>query len=265
MTARLEDLRSLLIDMDGVLWRGDETLPGVKPFFDFLDAKGISFILVTNNATRRSQHTINRLAGLGIQVHPSQVLTSAEATARWIKKNLPAVSRIFVVGEQALIDELTEVGLYVVQTNADAVVVGLDRGLTYDKLSHAALEIRGGAKFIATNTDLTLPTEEGLVPGSGSIVAALVAATDSKPVVIGKPYRPMFTLALDSLGTGPEKTAMLGDRLDTDIEGAANAGLKTILVLTGVSTLSEAETNSIKPDFIFADLPELTGTWAKDL
>lgn len=264
MSARLGDLRSLLIDMDGVLWRGDETLPGVTDFFDFLDKENLSFILVTNNATRRSDHTINRLAGLGVKVQPSQVLTSAEATARWVKTNLPGVSKIVVVGEQALIDELTQAGFSIVQENADAVVVGLDRGLTYDKLSRAALEIRAGAKFIATNTDLTLPTEKGLVPGSGSIVAALVAATGVEPVVIGKPFRPMFSLALDSLHTAPESTAMLGDRLDTDIDGASRAGLKTILVLTGVSTRLEAETNPIRPDFIFADLPELIDAWAKD-
>ena len=114
------------------------------------------------------------------------------------------------------------------------------------------------AQFIATNADRTLPTEQGLIPGAGSLVAALVAATDVQPLVIGKPARPMFELALALAATDPQHTAMLGDRLDTDIDGAAAVGLKTILVLTGVSTPAEAERNAVKPDFIFDDLPTFT-------
>lgn len=265
MTVRLNSLRALLIDMDGVLWVGNELLPGVADFFRFLQTHGIAYLLVTNNATRRPQYSVERLQSLGVNVSPNNVLTSADATARWIVNAHPSIKRVYVIGEKALVDALTEAGLECVEQSADAVVVGLDRGLTYERLKRATLEIRAGAKFIATNADKTLPTEDGLIPGAGSLLAALVAAADTEPIIIGKPHRPMFDLALDLLRTPREQTAMLGDRLDTDIDGAAACGLKTIMVLTGVSTATEAAQNPIKPDLIFQDLPALQRAWEHGL
>jgi 4-nitrophenyl phosphatase len=176
---------------------------------------------------------------------------------------MPDCKRVYVIGEQALLDSLRDGGFELVERDADAVVVGLDRALTYQKLERATLEIRRGAKFIATNRDHTLPTEKGLIPGAGSIIAALVAATDVEPIVIGKPGHPMFELALAITRTNPETTAMLGDRLDTDIDGAAELGLTTILVLTGVSTRADAEQNRAKPDVIVDDLPTLVRVWSQ--
>jgi len=261
MNRTLQTLRALLIDMDGVLWVGEQMLPGVAAFFAFLDANDIRYVLVSNNATRRADFTVDRLARANISIPPSRVLTSADATPRWLTQHMPDLRRAYVIGEAALQQALGESGIQVVESDADAVIVGLDRQLTYEKLKCAALEIRRGAKFIATNTDRTLPTEQGLTPGSGSIVAALVAATDQQPFVIGKPGRPMFELGMAMAGATSETTAMLGDRLDTDIDGAAEVGLRTIMVLTGVSTRAEAESNAVKPDFIFADLPALQNAW----
>jgi 4-nitrophenyl phosphatase len=208
---------------------------------------------------------VERLGQLGISITPDHALTSAEAAPRWLKRTMPELKRVYMVGEQALADSLQEQGIELVEQNADAVVVGLDRTVTYDKLKRATLEIRRGAKFIATNTDRTLPTEEGLTPGAGSLIAALVAATDTEPILIGKPGRPMFDIALELAGTSARETAMLGDRLDTDIDGAAAAGLKTIMVLTGVSTRAEAERNSVKPDCLVEDLHALARIWAAAL
>jgi 4-nitrophenyl phosphatase len=261
MSAPLAALRALLIDMDGVLWVGSRSLPGVAPFFEFLRAARIRFLLVTNNATRRAGYSVERMKELGVDVDVSQVLTAGGAAARWLTARHPEIRRVYVIGERALQDELREAGLDLVQHGADAVVVGLDRGLTYERLERATLEIRGGARFIATNGDKTLPTEKGLTPGAGAIVAAVRAATDIEPTVIGKPHRPLFDLALELLETPPEQTAMLGDRLDTDIEGAARSGLKTILVLTGVSTAEEAAQYTVKPDMIVPDLPALVRAW----
>ncbi|MBI4675585.1 MAG: HAD-IIA family hydrolase [Chloroflexi bacterium] len=263
MTQSLAPLRALLIDMDGVLWVGNQTLPGVAAFFAFLQEHRIRYVLVSNNATRRADSIVERLRGAGIPAATQNVLTSADATPRWMQQQLPDLKRAFVIGETALVQALSDAHIEIVRQDADAVVVGLDRHVNYEKLKRAALEIRRGAKFIATNTDRTLPTEEGLTPGAGSIVAALVAATDVAPLVIGKPARPMFQLALEITGTSPQETAMLGDRLDTDIDGAAQVGLKTILVLTGVSTRAEAEKNHHKPDFIFDDLTALQEAWTE--
>lgn len=261
MSSELRSLRGLLIDMDGVLWVGSQTLPGVAPFFRFLRQYEIQFLLVTNNATRRAAYSVERMQDLGVDVSTAQVLTSADATARWIAARHPEIRRVYVVGEQALREALAEAGLTLVEQGADAVVVGLDRTLTYERLERATLQIRAGARFIATNGDLTLPTEKGLTPGAGSIVAALRAATDAEPIVVGKPYLPMFDLALDLLKTSPGETAMLGDRLDTDIEGAARRGMVTIMVLTGVSTAEQAAHYPVKPDYIFENLPVLQHAW----
>lgn len=263
MTLDLPALRALLIDLDGVLWVGNQMLPGVVEFFAFLDAHQIRYILVSNNATRRADYTVERLRPLGVSVSADRVLTSADATARWLEQKMPQVKRVYIVGEQALRDALGDVHIEIVDRGADAVVVGLDRQITYEKLKRATLELRNGAIFIATNADRTLPTEEGLIPGAGSLVAALVAAADVEPIVIGKPARPMFELALELAGTSLAETAMLGDRLDTDIDGAAQAGLKTIMVLSGVSSRAEADQNRARPDLIVDDLPALTRIWAQ--
>lgn len=263
MGLALENIRALLIDLDGVLWVGNRPLPGVAEFFSFLDKHKIHYVLVSNNATRRADYTVGRVRDMGVMIDPHNVLTSAEATPRWLKQKMPEIGKVYVIGERALRDALSEMGFELVEQDADAVVVGLDRELSYEKLKRATLEIRRGARFIATNTDRTLPTEEGLTPGAGSLVAALAAATDVEPLVIGKPGRPMFELALEITDSTPQETAMLGDRLDTDIDGAADMGLKTIMVLTGVSTRAEAEQNRAIPDLIVADLPTLTRVWAQ--
>lgn len=265
MSVPLAALRALLIDMDGVLWVGSRSLPGVAPFFEFLRAAHIRFLLVTNNATRRAGYSVERMKGLGVDVEVSQVLTAGDAAARWLTARHPEIRRVYVVGERALRDALREAGIELVEHGADAVVVGLDRALTYERLERATLEIRAGARFIATNADKTLPTEKGLTPGAGAIVAAIRAATDTEPTVIGKPHRPLFDLALQLLETSAEQTAMLGDRLDTDIEGAARGGLKTILVLTGVSTAAQAAQSPLKPDWIVDDLPALVRAWQSAL
>lgn len=263
MSLDLKNIRALLIDLDGVLWVGSQPLPGVAEFFSWLDAHQIRYILVSNNATRRADYTVDRVRGMGVAIAPERVLTSAEATPRWLKQRMPQLERVYVIGERALRESLSEEGFEIVERDADAVVVGLDRELTYEKLKCGTLEIRRGATFIATNTDRTLPTEEGLTPGAGSVVAAMVASTDVEPIVIGKPGRPMFELALELAGSSIQETAMLGDRLDTDIDGAGDMGLKTIMVLTGVSTRAEAEQNRVKPDLIVENLPALMREWAQ--
>jgi 4-nitrophenyl phosphatase len=260
-TAQLASIRALVIDADGVLWHGRNPLPGVPAFFDFLRAHEIRFIIATNNSARPGSEIVERLAHFGVTITENQVLTSAEATALFLPRVIPRGGRVFLIGGEGLANELTRAGFQLVEENAVAVVVGLDTHLTYQKLKRATIEIRRGAKFIGSNADKTYPSDEGLVPGSGAIIAALETATDVAPSIIGKPERAMFDIAIEKLNAPREFVAMLGDRLDTDIEGAQRAGLHSILVLTGVATRESLEHSDIQPDMIAENLDALREMW----
>jgi 4-nitrophenyl phosphatase len=271
MSVQLASIQSLIIDIDGVLWRGDKALPGVAEFFSFLQSHRIGFVVVTNNATRTPESLLARLASLSVGVSPTQILTSAKAAALYLRQRLQTGSRVLVVGEDGLLDALRREGFAAEPADIDdpgpsnAVVVGLDRGFTYRKLQGASKAIRSGAFFVATNTDTTIPSDNELLPGAGAIVAAVQTAASATPTVIGKPYRPMFDAALELLQAPRDRTAMLGDRLDTDIQGAKDIGLATILVMTGVTTPEEARASSLKSDFSCSDLVELRERWEAEL
>jgi 4-nitrophenyl phosphatase len=263
--AQLASIRALVIDADGVLWHGRNPLPGVPAFFDFLRAREIRFIIATNNSARPGSEIVERLAHFGVTITENQVLTSAEATALFLPRVIPRGGRVFLIGGEGIANELTRAGFTRVEHDADVIVVGIDRALTYEKLKRAALEIRRGAKFVGTNADKTFPTEEGLVPGAGSLIAALETATDVAPIIIGKPERAMFDIAIEKLNAPRESIAMLGDRLDTDIAGAQRAGLHSILVLTGVATRESLEHSDIQPDVVAENLDALREMWNANL
>lgn len=253
----------MLIDLDGVLYTGMTPLPDASAFVSWLRNEGISFRLVTNNATLMPAQYVDKLAGMGISVHQEEVFTSALATARYLAELDNPPKRATVIGEQGLISALENAGISVVDDDPQYVVAGLDRKLTYDKLTRATLAIRAGASFVGTNPDRSLPTERGLLPGAGSILAALTAATDVRPVIVGKPEPLMFHMAAEQLGGDTEDTVMLGDRLDTDIEGAAAAGFRSILVLTGVSTREDLAASAVRPDLVVDSLSDLMAAWPR--
>lgn len=257
---RFSNIQNLIIDMDGVLWRGEQPLPRLPEFFDTLRELGVQFVLATNNASRTGNQYVQRLLRFGAAVNEDEVLTSPQATAAWLGANAPN-ARIFTIGEQGLSSELTRAGLKVLPPEdaqqATHVVVGIDREMNYGKLVEACLAIRAGATFVGTNPDVTFPSERGIVPGNGATLAALEVSTGVKPIIIGKPQPEMMVQALARMGGDASNTAVLGDRLDTDILAGRNAGLPTILVLTGVSGRDEAETGPIRPDFIFKDIGEV--------
>lgn len=257
---KLTDITHLIIDMDGVLYQGDKPVPGLHEFFSFLRERPIPFILATNNSTRTPQQRVEKLARMGVQIFPEEVLTSGQATARVLAREYPAGTRVHVFGSPALRKAVEEEGFVLADEDVELVVASMDRDVTYEKLKRAALLIRGGARFVATNLDPTQPTAEGLLPGTGSLIAALRTTTETEPLVIGKPEPTMFQLAMAKMGAKPETTATIGDRLDTDILGGQRAGLITICVLSG-STSSRAEAEAFGPDFIFQDIAELVETW----
>jgi 4-nitrophenyl phosphatase len=257
----LRDMRAAVIDMDGVLWEGDRPLPGLIEFFAALRERQIRFVLATNNASRTPEQYIEKLARMGVTVIVDEIFTSAMATALYLHERSPGGARIFAIGEDGLKRALAEIGftlgdLY--QNGADYVVVGMDRGLSWDKLATATLNIRAGATFVGTNPDLTLPTEHGITHGNGAILAALQAATGIAPVVIGKPEPTMYQQALRRLQSDPALTVGIGDRLETDILGAVRAGLPSVLVLSGVSKRSDLETVAYRPTWVMENIIEVT-------
>jgi 4-nitrophenyl phosphatase len=258
---RLRTLEHLIIDVDGVLYRGTEAIPGTGAFLDFLRERGIGFVLATNNATRTPEQYADKLSGMGVMVAPGEILNSAQATASYLASIAPRGTRVFVVGEIGLVTALRDEGFELVEDRAEYVVAGMDFTISYDRLADATLQIRAGAQFIGTNPDRTFPSERGIVPGAGSLLAFLETATDVKPKVIGKPGTIMMEQALARMNARAETTAMLGDRLETDILAGQRAGLRTILVLSGVTDWDLLEEASIQPDLVFDDVAQLHTVW----
>ncbi|HKP54478.1 MAG TPA: HAD-IIA family hydrolase [Chloroflexia bacterium] len=251
--------KGLILDMDGVLYRGDEALPGTAELFPALRAAGLSFILLTNNATLTAQEFSKKLDRMGISVEPEKILTSAGATADYLAREHPEGGEVYVLGSASLLATVTASSAFrAAGGQPDFVVVGLDFGLTYRSLQQACSSVRKGARFIATNADLTLPVEGGdLWPGAGSIVAAVQACSGVAPIVIGKPNGYMAEVALERLGITPNEALCVGDRLETDIAFGARAGIATALLLTGVSQREDIPHAEATPNYIFEDLADL--------
>jgi 4-nitrophenyl phosphatase len=255
----LTEITHLIIDMDGVLYLGDKPMACLREFFAFLRERRIAFVLATNNSTRTPQEYADKLARMGVTVSPAEILVSGQATARYLAREVPRGTRVHVFGMKALKQALADEGFVLANEDVQLVVASMDREVTYEKLKRATLLIRGGARFIATNLDPTNPSEEGLLPGTGSMIAALEAASGVKPTAIGKPEPIMYQLALEQMGAWPESTAAIGDRGDTDILGGKRAGLTTICVLSGSSSRAEAE--AFEADMIFEDIADLLDAW----
>jgi 4-nitrophenyl phosphatase len=269
---KIDDMAGLIIDMDGVLWHGNKPVDGLLKFFSELRKCAVPFVLATNNASLTQQQYVDKLAAMGVTIQHHEILTSSMATATYLKNNLASDQRrVFVIGEDGLREPLLEQGftltdLYqvnqpekgIVDQGADLVVSGLDRKLTWDKLATATLNINAGAQFFATNSDTTLPTELGEVMGNGGILAALEAVTGVKPTSIGKPAPILYQQALALLGTNEKNTIAIGDRLNTDILGAVNAGMRSIMVLTGVSSEQDIADVDYQPTWVMADIQQIS-------
>ena len=265
----LNPVRALIIDMDGVLWHGDDALPGLVEFFDLLRNRDLRFILATNNARLTPDQYVTKLAGMGVSVAKEEILTSGMATALYLAQYYePPRTRVFVIGENGAREPLLERGFQLTdlyelgERRADLVVCGLDKQLSWDKLATATLNIRAGARFVGTNGDTTLPTEYGITHGNGAILAALQAATGVEPVTIGKPEPIMYQQAMRVLGIDPAETIAIGDRLETDILGAVNAGIRSIMVLTGISSETDLETVDYHPTWVLPDIRAITAALA---
>jgi len=263
-TDRLRKVKGFIFDMDGVLYRGKQPLPGVQTLFDALTLRGIPYLLATNNSMALPSGYVSRLAAMDVTVTEEQIQTSATATRDYLRDLLSEGDTIHVVGMPPLRDLMADGTGFTIATDETpiaeikAVVVGLDLEFTYAKLRRTMDILIEGPHYVATNADATLPHEGGFQPGAGSLVAAISTSSGRTPVVVGKPEVLMMEKGVAQLGLQPDEVIMIGDRLDTDILAGNRAGTLTGLVLTGVSTREDLATSEIIPDYVFADLPALT-------
>ncbi len=256
----LANIKGLIIDMDGVLWRDTEPIGDLPAIFNEIKAQGLSAILATNNATRTVNEYHQKLQHFGVHLEDWQVITAAQGTGIYLHERYPEGCRVFVVGQPSLIQTLRSYGLTIVDDpneQVDVVIASIDVDLTYEKIKNAELLIRSGCEFIGTNPDVTYPTPYGLYPGSGTIIGAIEIASGKKATMIGKPEPLLYQLALKRLSVLPEETLAVGDRLETDIAGAKAAGIRSAFVLTGASTLEQAKHFSPAPDIIITSLTDL--------
>lgn len=253
-------IKALILDMDGVLWRDHQVLLDMPAFFKGIKDLGLPVVFATNNSTRNAEMYAERLAGFGVQVEPWQIVNTASATADYLSRRFPQRGPVFTVAEKGVIEALREHGFEPVTEEVDgiiAVVAGMDRQASYDKLSKATLLIRSGVPFIGTNPDLTFPTPRGLVPGAGAFLKFLEAASGVAPIMIGKPEPYLYQYSMERLGTLPGETLAVGDRLETDILGGQKIGCLTVLVLSGVTNQAEAAAWSPQPNLILPNLADL--------
>jgi 4-nitrophenyl phosphatase len=248
--------KGYLIDLDGTMYRGSETIDAARTFVQTLYEQGIPYLFLTNNSTSTPENVAVKLKGMGIQAAPENVFTSSLATAKYIKEQ-KADARCFVIGEEGLYTALEQEGLRIaVDGVCDYVVTGLDRGITYEKLTKACLAIRDGAVFVATNSDVALPTERGFLPGSGALTSVVTVSTGQEPVFIGKPESVIMNEALQVLGVPKEETLMVGDNYQTDILAGLRADIDTLMVFTGVTPLEAYEGLAEKPSYYVHSLDE---------
>lgn len=260
----LRMIQHLLLDMDGTLYLGDRPIDGAADLIHFLDKSRLSYLFVTNNCSVDANHYAEKLGRMGIDTTADHVLTSGEATARYLSSETE-FRRLYVVGTAPLENELSEAGFELTDANPDVVVIGFDTTLTYAKLESACQLLSAGIPYVATNPDRVCPTETGYIPDCGSIVALLEEATGRRPFFVGKPNPEMARMGMQKIGAEPEATAMIGDRLYTDMQMAYDTGLASILVLSGETAREDLEGVERRPDHVFESVRELRARLSGDL
>lgn len=250
------EIECWLTDMDGVLVHENQPIPGASELLEQWRNQGNPYLVLTNNSIFTPRDLSARLRASGLIVPEEAIWTSALATADFLKSQMPGGSA-FVIGEAGITTALHEAGFIMTETDADYVVVGETRNYSFEAITKAIRLIGSGSRFIVTNPDATGPSADGPLPATGAVAALITKATGKEPYVVGKPNPMMFRSAMNKIGAHSENTAMIGDRMDTDIVAGIEAGLHTILVLTGISDQTEIERYPFRPDEVVNSVADL--------
>lgn len=252
-------IRGVLLDLDGTVYRGAQEVPGAAQFVRQLGAENIRCLFVTNRANRPPEEVCDHLRGYGIDCTTEDILTAAQATAAYLERG-----SAYYIGEEGMRCALVEAGFEITDQAPDYVIVSYDRSFTYEKLATASRLIVGGARFIATNPDKALRSEQHVMPGTGALVAAVEAASGQKPLMIGKPEKLLFEMALKRLDLAAADVIAIGDNPETDIPAGVNAGLRTAYILTGVGRREDATRSGVGPTWIVESFDELLRIVARE-
>src|SRR5258706_3044416 len=257
------NIKALILDMDGVVRKADEPIGNLPEIFTRIRTRELKFVFATNNGTKTPEEYQQKLADLGVDIDPGQIVTSALGIAFMLAQKYPRGTKIFVIGENGMRLALEEKGFRLLSIEnapeAQAVVMGIDRSINFEKVVEATLLVRNGIPFYTTNTDRTFPTPRGEIPGSGAWVSVITTATNIEPIIACKPLPYLMELSLERLGSKKEETLVVGDRLETDIAAGQTVGCPTALVLSGASTREHANKWKPAPDVITDSLSTLIG------
>jgi len=257
------NIKALILDMDGVIWRSDSPIGNLPEIFAHIESRGLKYVFATNNGTKTPEQYVGVLKKLGVKVKPEQIVTSALGVAHMLAQRFPRGTKIFVIGEEGIRAALQAEGFEIAAIenaqDANVVVMGIDREINFEKMREATLLVRRGVPFYATNPDKTFPTPRGEIPGAGAWISVITTATGIEPIYAGKPFPFMIELSLERLGTKKEETLVVGDRLETDIAAGQAIGCPCAVVLSGVSTREQAEVWMPKIDIVADDLSSLIG------
>ena len=252
----LEETELFVLDMDGTFYLDGQILDGSLDFLAQVERLGKRFVFFTNNSSRSPETYLKRLAGMGCPVLPEQVITSGDVMIQYLKENYLG-KRIFLAGTPDLEQNFYQHGILLTKDMPDAVVIGFDMTLTYEKLERACTYIRNGADFLATHPDINCPVKDGFIPDCGAICAAISLSTGKMPRYVGKPCRETVDMVLSLTGARREAVSFVGDRLYTDVKTGVDHGAHGILVLSGETKMEDLERSETVPDAVFADLGEM--------
>lgn len=255
----LRGKRAFICDMDGVIYHGDRLLPGVSEFLQWLEAQGKLYLFLTNSSERSPRELSQKLRRLGLAVSDDHFYTSALATASFLASQQPGGSA-YVIGDAGLTNALYDVGFTMNNVDPDYVVVGETRTYSYEKIETAVRLVRQGARLIGTNPDMTGPTERGIVPATGALIAPIELATGCKAYFVGKPNPLIMRHALKQLGCRREETAIIGDRMDTDIVSGIESDIETVLVLSGVAQREDLKRFAYAPRYVLNGVGDIAAS-----